>query len=74
MTWQRIETRPGDALVLCTGHCVDLFTGRNNEALTAAWSQGPPELPSVLGHFDQAVPLGGADRTAVCLWEHEHRG
>jgi hypothetical protein len=77
VTWRRIETnetKPGDALVLCTGHCVDLFTGRNNEALTTAWSQGAPRLPAVMGHFDQAVPLGGADRTAVSLWEHERRG
>lgn len=67
-TWsQRLQTSPGDIVVLCTSSTARLLD-RAADQLRADWAT-PPSLVGFLHQLGRADNLLPDDRAAVCLWE-----
>jgi hypothetical protein len=67
-TWSgRVQTAPGDLLVLCTSSTARLLD-RASDQLRADWA-APPSFVGFLYQLGLAVSALSDDRAAVCLWE-----
>jgi hypothetical protein len=80
LTWQVVESRPGDLLAVCTRSAADLLLREDmTQWYARRWSGREPDLVEFLSHVNVRVRSHGGDRAVVCLWDHgyarpENRG